>query len=829
MASIFPSTQSKPKMNSGYGTPSDPAQGIKSDYIFRDPSNYGSAKVLIARVVDSFPEKNVCLVMAGFEGFVKCTYGSGLQSNVSGLTDITSPGIGDTVLIAKTEDTNYGWIMSGALNQVKVPDGSKPIFPLWTPYQSTYDEIRKSKTFDCQELDLECQDVNAINDFIPGENIKATEHHVAFLITKLLLRLQGSGLCSINLHTTDDLMDVVAHNLSFFNSAFRIRSFTDYGNSNTQVLTTPTMLGYVQDQYKNHTISLNSGYFAGGVDIASNGKFEEGKRLSEVYYDELGIISQKTNVSCWMQKLNGIYTAIKQKEQDTPHDDGDKFIEAQLEKTPFEISSSEDHPASFGCKSRDYVAWQSAGAYRFKRFDNYKKDWGKPDIKHGSDPKMGAGQYCEFGKIKYAKTEIANKLAEVKVPYREGESFCGILPDGSIVLREAGGASIELRSGKIIITAPKDIDIFSGKNTNVIAASDIIIKSREAIDINSTNKQIRMSSGTDTLINATKGSIQITALDAKYGPEVGESCNDPVGAESRKYKVPGIVLKTNSTILNNAPYISEVAKYIYSVMGEAEKEGIEGTTCPSRHPFIFLRSSSALHWADGSEMFHTSKRPDRDRSQRERTVLIAEGTVQGGQYVVFEKTIYSKRYLFAEKSLIAVEQCFINGDYFHDSPYKHLRGPYKRPPEGRGPIQIPETEPERYRKFGEVAEIPRVELTRGIRKPWKEGYYSLISFRYRDYRDYKTEGYFWFESFWQRQYKDELGEWYSSSPDQNTDTDITGQSVYPGKDRMYQSCYVEYEEKNVTKDGTPIAADEQTRTGGSFSKKTYKNMPVPKK
>jgi len=820
MPSIFPTTQINPIMNSGYSSPSDPSQGLKADYVFRDPSNYGYTKVMIARVVDSFPEKNVCLVMAGFEGFVKCTYGSGLQSNVSGLTDVTSPGIGDTVIIAKTEDTNYGWILSGVLNQTTVPQGAKPTFPLWAPYQTTYHEIRKSKTFDCQELDLECKDINVINDFIPGENIKATEHHVAFLITKLLLRLQGSGLCSINLHTTDDLMDVVAHNLSFFNSAFRIRSFTDYGNSNTQVLTTPTMLGYVEDQYKNHTISLNSGYFAGGVDIASNGKFEEGKRLSEVYYDELGIISQKTNVSCWMQKLNGIYTAIKLKEQDTPYDDGDKFIQAELEKKPFEISSSEDHPASFGCKSRDYVAWQSAGAYRFKRFDNYKKDWGKPDIKHGSDPKMGAGQYCEFGKIQYAKTEIANKLAEVKVPYREGESFCGILPDGSIVLREAGGASIELRSGKIIITAPKDIDIFSGKNTNVIAASDIIIKSREAIDINSTNKQIRMSSGTDTLINATKGSIQITALQAQKEVKVGNSCHDSIGEESKKYSVPGIVLRTDSTILNNAPYINEVAKFVYAVMGESEEEE---TSCPSKHPFIFLRSSSSLHWADGSEMFHTTNR--KEKSQRERTVIIAEGTIQGGQYALFEKTIYSKEYLFCEKSLVAVESCYVNGIYAHDSPDPHLCGPYKRP---EGPIKIPKTEPERYQSFGEAAEFANVKLTRTIRNPWQEGYYNLISFRYRDHKEYKTDEYYWFESFWQRQYKDELGKWYSSSPDQNTDTDITGQSVYPGKDRMLQSCYVEYEEKNVTKDGTPISADKQTHTGGSFSKKIYKNMPVPK-
>jgi hypothetical protein len=826
MASIFPSTQANPQLNSGYGTPSNPAQGIKSDYIFRDPANYGGTKVLLGRVVDSFPEKNVCLVMAGFEGFIKCTYHSGLQSNVSGLTDITSPGVGDTVIVAKTHDTNYGWIISGALNQATVAEGSKPTFPLWAPYQGTYHEIRKSKTFNCSpELDLECENVNAANDFIPGENIKATEHHVAFLITKLLLRLQGSGLCSINLHSTDDLMDVVAHNFNFFNSAFRIRSLTDYGNSNTQILTTPALIGYVDDQYKNHTISLNSGYFAGGVDISCNGKFEEGKRLSETYYDELGIISQKTNVSCWMQKLNGIYTPIKLKEQDTPHDDGDKFIQSELHKEPFQIASPEDHPGSFGCKSRDYVAWQSAGGYRFKRFENYKKDWAPPDIKSGSDPKMGNGQYCQFGKIKYAKSEVENGLGEVQVPYREGESFCGILPDGSIVLREAGGASIELRSGKIIITAPKDIDIFSGQNTNIIASNDVIIKSKEAIDINSTNKQIRMSSGTDTLINATSGSIQITALQATRGPNIGESCDDPKGVESRKYKVPGIVLKTNSTILNNAPYINEVAKYLYSVMGEAEEEGTPGTNCPSKHPFIFLRSSSALHWADGSEMFHTTRREE--KSQRERTVIISEGSVQGGQYAVFEKTVYSKEYLFCEKSLVAVQHCLINGLFVHDSPDPHVKGPYKRPPDGNGPIQVPATEAERYRSFGEAAEFPKVELTRRVRSPWKEGFYDLISFRYRDYRDYKTQGHLWFESFWQRQYKDTLGSWYSESPTQNMDTDITGETVYPGKRIMNEDSYVEYEEKNVTKDGTPIPASQQSHTGGSFSKKTYIDMPVP--
>jgi hypothetical protein len=195
--------------------------------------------------------------------------------------------------------------------------------------------------------------------------------------------------------------------------------------------------------------------------------------------------------------------------------------------------------------------------------------------------------------------------------------------------------------------------------------------------------------------------------------------------------------------------------------------------------------------------------------------------VQGGQYGLFEKTIYSKEYLFCEKSLVAVEQCFINGEYFHDTTNPYVLGPYKRP---EGPIKIPKTEPERYQKFGEVASFPSITLTRDLRRPWKEGYYALISFRYRNYEAYKTEDHYWFESFWQRQYKDELGKWYTS-PDQ--DTDKTGESVYPGRKRMNEESYVEYEEKNVTKDGTPIAADKQSNTGGSFTKATYRQMPVP--
>jgi hypothetical protein len=39
-------------------------------------------------------------------------------------------------------------------------------------------------------------------------------------------------------------------------------------------------------------------------------------------------------------------------------------------------------------------------------------------------------------------------------------------------------------------------------------------------------------------------------------------------------------------------------------MGEAEEDTPED--CPSKHPFIFLRSNSALHWADSAELFHTT-------------------------------------------------------------------------------------------------------------------------------------------------------------------------------------------------------------------------------
>ena len=882
MANISPTTAENPILNSGYGTPSDPAQGIKSDYIFRDPANYGSAKVILGRVVDTFPEKNVCLVMAGYEGFVKCTYATGNQSNVSGVTAAFSPGVGDAVLFAKTEDTDYGWILSGAINQAEVPLGSAPSFPKYKEYKDTYFDIRKSETFDCQELDLECKDVNIVGDFVPGESIQATEHHIAILVTKLLLRLQGSNLCSINFHTTDDLMDFVAHNLNFFNSAFKIRSFCDFGATNTEIFTSPILGPFSQDQYQNHTIRLNSGYFAGGLSIYANEKYSAGKNLAEIYLDENGIISQKTKVSCWMQKSNGIYTKIKLKEQDTPINDGDSFIDPKIEKEAFVITpkapKEEDgpkekeaklvaqltgggdeppkedeylHPAAFGsCQARDYVAWQTSGEYRFKRYKEYKKDWKSwelPDEKELKAPKLENGaQYCEFGKVKQAVTEAEGKDA-IKcspVPYRDGDAFVGILPDGSIMLREPGGSSIELRSGRIIITCPKDLDIQTGNNTNIISARDIILKARKSIDLNTTDKHIRVKSGGDVMIDSVKGSIQITALDSSKKvrvttqndngepePQATPCTLSPEGCE--KYSAPGIIIKTDSTLLNCAGSIHEIASSVYAVMSERDTQNCgEG---PPSGPFILMRSSAALHWSNKGEIFHQSQRQAAEGedapiqlSARERTVVVSDGSVQGGQFAVFEKTIYAKEYLFCEKSLVAVEECFINGEYYHDTKNPYVLGPYKRP---EGPIKIPKTEPARYAAFGAIAGFANPGLLAAVRMPWKEKIYGAIGFRYRPDSAYGvSDKHVWFESFWQRQYKDELKEWYDKNDKkQNMDACAGGGRVYPGVDVLGEEKkqYFTYKEKNVNEDGTPKLPEDQKKEGGEFKKKKYSEQLFP--
>ncbi len=807
-----PFSPSSPRINFGFPTANEPIQGLGSDYLARDPDSPRMI-VGIGRVIDTFPKKNSCFVLTGYEIKISCTYCAGSAANVTGGMSVYSPSVGDSVVFVYQPESNKGMIVGSVTPVGQALPGSKPEVPIWKyseGYLPSWAMMVDPATFECEKLAFGDEKAMVMSDLVPGESQDMNESHVGTVHGKMFYRVQAGNLAAINFNQIDNVVDFVAHNFKLFNSGFKIDSFCDWGRTTTEILTSPVFDSFIIDQSSFHTIKLFSGWFAAGIAIQTNKT--PGKLHAEVWNDELGIHSIRTTVSSWLSKQNGIFIPHRQYEVDDPNNEGDNPKEdpSILEPAPrkgFKIDPEDQHPAAFGCMARDYVAWQTSGEYRFKRFEKYKKDWVKEAPEPLSQPGLGDGQYADFISPTMAIPAQPTTQGDYSM-YRPGEAFCGILPDGSVVLRDAWGSSIELRGGKITITNPKDTEIVSGHNTVITSGNDFHLRAQNSADIHTTNKNIRIRSGQHTMVDAKQGSIQLTALKAT---------DLKLNQKGDKYQPSGISFKTNLQITSRAPMISNVCEGIYSVMGP-DNDVIE------TQPLIFNRALAVVDWT-GAYINHDLAKKT---WEREKSVFLVAGNVMAGANGVFEKSIVVYEVGVAGMSWAAVENIVCNG--IVGSMGNEACNWFVCPLDPDFPVYLPKTEPKRRADVDRVgSSIISKKQIKQSRFPYRADddpdpeenkIYENMDWHYRTTKEYGTDKTFlWFENFWQRQYKDNLAEW------QNLDKDIDKdeETVYPGKKYIIENeeCYITYEEENVEKDGTPKSAQDQKEEGGKFEKKTF--------
>ena len=111
-------------------------------------------------------------------------------------------------------------------------------------------------------------------------------------------------------------------------------------------------------------------------------------------------------------------------------------------------------------------------------------------------------------------TESEEKFSEV------ADKTCSIAltKEGSIVLREAGGAELILSDGKIILSAPKGVELRSGESIVSLAHHDIIQKARNSVDISATEKDVRIKAERNLHTYAERSILLECAADGAGAP-----------------------------------------------------------------------------------------------------------------------------------------------------------------------------------------------------------------------------------------------------------------------------------------------------------------------
>lgn len=202
---------------------------------------------------------------------------------------------------------------------------------------------------------------------------------------------------------------------------------------------------------------------------------------------------------------------------------GDKAEEWPADKKPFSMPVA-DAMAS-GLVLADMAAWWDSQAY--SRFMQFGEDF---SLQSQADMKCPANRYDLYGR----GTEEFQK-------YDLRHSYMGLLPNGSIVLRDAWGSEIVMADGRITFNAASNIEIRSGSSVVVLGGDDVVAKAYNSIDLSATKKDVRVKAeGNMQLVSMKRGVL----VQSKAAGDADPSVWDKPGEDLQS---AGVVIKADAS------------------------------------------------------------------------------------------------------------------------------------------------------------------------------------------------------------------------------------------------------------------------------------------
>jgi len=229
---------------------------------------------------------------------------------------------------------------------------------------------------------------------------------------------------------------------------------------------------------------------------------------------------------------------------------------------------------------------------------------------------------------------------------------CGIdfLDDGGVVLYDGFGGEIRMTGGNITISAPGDVWVKSGRNTNIWGGDDINVRARNSVDVVASTHDVRLKAERNMqLLAGNSGSggvlIESRSLGAKFnGEQTGE------GAVTS-----GIVLRSPKSV------VATWASNIYLRTG-GEGDTINGGSVyidagRGMYPVVMVASNFSQHiknvvdinFGEPGEATHTTYF-SKNISTLSGTALIG-GSIAATGGVYAEKSFFSSTgHIFTAKS-----------------------------------------------------------------------------------------------------------------------------------------------------------------------------------
>ena len=639
----------EPKGKNKLNSTNQPSQGVGLNYqLNKLERNF----IFFGKVNDTYPTSGSCRVsIQGLVSNVPCVFASTAMGVYFGARSVAPPCIGTPVIVFIPQNSSFGYILAS------VPDITTE--PILSPANQLVSESGTA-TY-CEKDAFNHRDWNngkklptagagTVVDAFSGDQGTMNDLGCFVGVLRAMSLLRGSELAKIEAFVFDDLLNVVGHNLNIYTSQGEKKVFNDHGRISEE-----------------EQLSLSQAESMGAVDVESTAFDEDSGSLrsapdksalkekieSQVlkprwkkwrgwlgdFYQSficrpasgLGSLTtaSKPDMGLYQKAITisgqhiersivgggfhkSLQIAVPKKKLEHNDPAGDKEVD-EVVKEAFIFDT--DHPMAIGAQSRDYFAYLFNKELPANRA-SLEKDWVTPDesncIAPGKDAVVpGTGdffrEFPDMEEVMEQKDGLDNDVHLGPKKFSVGEAFCGIMPDGSILLKNAWGDSIELRAGHLVISVSKSATTTAGGSIVNMAGDDIIQKAKNSIDITSSAKQIRIKAEQDMLIHSKSGGILVSA------PTQSAITEDKKGEEQH---LSGIVLKSAPGVLLHSDNIILSASSKVQIKGQIKEQ-------EDRKPNILVECQSQIQRVTGQVIIKTGE---------EFTILSSSGVQTTGSF-----------------------------------------------------------------------------------------------------------------------------------------------------------------------------------------------------
>jgi len=414
-------------------------------------------------------------------------------------------------------------------------------------------------------------------DTFPGDAAWINEMGVGLSIFRLMSVLRGSDKAQIMVSLLDDMVRCISGHYQHFNAQGEEQIYNDGGLCTKEVTAAPyqweksgfkqlgspattnsgggkylkvakecARLPEAPDMIPHRRLHMLSGYLGDLINIfvsspdpdtADPRTYTQEAKDTGVFHahlDNTGKLIVKSASGISFQRQGRISVPKKLKEPWDPKGD-DMQAHTPANKPAVEWPS--DHPFARNLLLRDAYAYLGNKAAYLRLHEQSAagggKDWYLPE--EAETPTLD---------------KFADPYTETPEPYEEHEAFWNIEPDGSIIVRDAWGSTIEMRGGNIIFNAASEVQVRSGKSVVVLAGHDVVVKGRKSVDITATDNDVRVKANVNLhmvsegraaagtpgagggILLESKSATDVASFDGKQGEAVLSS---------------GIILKAKDT------------------------------------------------------------------------------------------------------------------------------------------------------------------------------------------------------------------------------------------------------------------------------------------